>query len=158
MGVSNAYERSLVGDQIAQATPRLEASNGAKMTPEDLIIAAEKHLGKPYKFGANGDTEIDCSQLIVEALKANRVVHSQFDTTAAGLALYARPKSPQDVERGDLVFLRQKGVIAHVAIALGPAKNGSIEIIDASSDAKKVDKRFQQITSSIEVGTPYFYT
>lgn len=157
MGVSNAYERSLGGDQIAQAIPRIEAVNGAKITPEALIIAAEKHMGKPYKFGANGDTEIDCSQLIVEALKTNRVVHSRYDTTAAGLALNSRPKSPQDVERGDLVFLRQKGVIAHVAIALGPANHGEIEIIDASSDAKKVSKRTQRITSSVEVGTPYFY-
>lgn len=157
VGVSNAYERSLGGDQIAQAIPRIEAVNGAKITPEALIIAAEKHMGKPYKLGANGDTEIDCSQLIVEALKTNRVVHSRYDTTAAGLALNSRPKSPQDVERGDLVFLRQKGVIAHVAIALGTANNGEIEIIDASSDAKKVSKRTQKITSSVEVGTPYFY-
>lgn len=157
MGVANAYERNLTSDSVAQAVPRTESINGAKITPDELIAAAEGHMGKPYQLGANGDVAIDCSQLIVEALKANKVVHSRFDTTAAGLALNTRPKSATEVQRGDLVFLRTGSNITHVEIALGPVKNGVIEILDASSNAKKVSKRTQKIGPNVEVGTPYFY-
>ncbi len=157
MGVANVYERALGSAEIAQAVPRIDAINGAKITPDDLIASAEKHMGKRYSLGANGDVAIDCSQLVVEALKDNRIVHSRFDTTAAALALNTRPKSPESVERGDLVFLRTNGNITHVEIAMGPAKNGVIDILDASSNAGKVSKRQQKITSNVEVGTPYFY-
>lgn len=157
MGVANAYERNLISENNAQAVPRTEAMNGAKITPDNLIAAAEGHMGKKYQLGANGDTAIDCSQLIVEALKENRVVHSKFDTTAAGFALNSRPKAVSEVQRGDLVFLRTNGNITHVEIALGPVKNGVIEILDASSNAKKVSKRSQKVGPNVEVGTPYFY-
>lgn len=157
MGVANAYERGLLSANIAQAVPRIDAIAGARISPEDLIASAERHMGKPYKMGANGNTAIDCSQLIVEALKDNRVVHSRFDTTAAGLAMNARPKSVTSVARGDLVFLRKGGNITHVEIALGPVVNGSIEVLDASSNAGKVSQRTQKVTSEVEVGTPYFY-
>lgn len=50
MGVANAYERALGSEQVAQAVPRIEAVNGAKITPEDLIAAAESHMGKPYRL------------------------------------------------------------------------------------------------------------
>lgn len=107
MGVANAYERNLRMDDIQAAVPRIDALNGAKIEREALISAAEKHLGKPYRYGANGDVAIDCSQLIVESLKENRVVHSRFDTTAASLEMASRPKRVESVERGDLVFLRK---------------------------------------------------
>lgn len=107
MGVANAYERNLRMDDIQAAVPRIDALNGAKIDREALISAAERHLGKPYSYGANGNIAIDCSQLIVEALKENRVVHSRFDTTAAGFEMASRPKQVGAVERGDLVFLRK---------------------------------------------------
>ncbi len=68
-----------------------------------------------------------------------------------------RPKSVEAVAKGDLVFLRTAGSITHVSIALGPVVNGSIEILDASSDAGKVSKRSQKIGAHVEIGTPYFY-
>ena len=40
-------------------------------TPDALIKSAEKYLGWPYKYGANGsskETGIDCSQLVVNSL------------------------------------------------------------------------------------------
>lgn len=157
MGVANAYERALSSSEIAQAVPRIDAMSGAKITPDILIASAEKHLGKPYKYGANGNAAIDCSQLVVEALKDNRVVHSRYDDTAAGFAMKCQPKNPESVQRGDLVFLRKDGRVTHVEIALGPATNGSIPILDASSNAGIVSKRHQKITSEVEVGTPYFY-
>jgi hypothetical protein len=108
MGVANAYERALSSSSIAQAVPRIDAINGARITPDILIASAERHIGKPYKYGADGKASIDCSQLVVEALKDNRVVHSRYDDSAAGFAMKSQPKNPGSVQRGDLVFLRTK--------------------------------------------------
>ncbi len=99
MGVANAYEHGLSSEKIGGAVARIDALPGARITPDILIASAEKHLGKPYKIGGNGDQTIDCSQLVVEALKDNRVVHSRFDTNAATLAINTTPKNPVDVGR-----------------------------------------------------------
>ena len=70
LGVSNVYERSLGGGGISTAVVREERLPGASMTREDLISGASIHMGKAYKWGADGKNLIDCSQLIVESLKS----------------------------------------------------------------------------------------
>ena len=128
------------------------------MNRESLIAYAEEHLGKTYRFGADGNTEIDCSQLVVESMKKAGVVRSDYDTTAAGLFDLSAGKPTGEVRRGDLVFLRRGGKITHVEIALGPVENGRIPIIDASSNAGKVTKRYQSVGPSVSVGSPLFVT
>ncbi len=156
MGVSNAYERNL-GTAIAQ-TPRRNRTEAfaEKMNREELIAYAEEHLGKTYRFGADGNTEIDCSQLVVESMKKAGVVRSDYDNTAAGLFDLTASKSPNEIRRGDLVFLRRGGRITHVEIALGPVENGRIPIIDASSNAGKVTKRYQALGPTVTAGSPLF--
>jgi cell wall-associated NlpC family hydrolase len=155
MGVSNVYERAVAARGTEEAIVRIDPLPGAKITSEELIRFAEEHIGKPYKLGANGDVAIDCSQLVVEALKKARVVHSRFDTTAANFSLNSTPKEVSATERGDLVFLRKSGRVTHVAIALWKPVNGEIEIIDASTNTGMVSKRKQKITSEVEVGKLY---
>ncbi|MFZ3232633.1 MAG: NlpC/P60 family protein [Patescibacteria group bacterium] len=156
MGVSNAYERNL-GTAIAQ-TPRRNRTEAfaERMGREDLISYAETHLGKTYRFGADGNTEIDCSQLVVESMKKAGVVRSDYDNTAAGLFDLTASKSTNEIRRGDLVFLRRGGRITHVEIALGPVENGRIPIIDASSNAGKVTKRYQAVGPTVTAGSPLF--
>lgn len=156
MGVSNAYERG-IGTAIAQ-TPRKNRTEAfaERMDRETLIAHAETHLGKTYRFGGDGNTEIDCSQLVVEAMRAAGVVRSDYDTTAAGLLDLSVGKPVSEIRRGDLVFLRRGGRITHVQIALGPVENGRIPIIDASSNAGKVTKRYQAVGPTVSAGTPIF--
>lgn len=156
MGVSNAYERN-VGTAIAE-TPRRNRTEAfaERMDREELVTHAEEHMGKRYRLGADGTEAIDCSQLVVESMKKAGVVRSDYDNTAAGLFDLTAGKPASEVRRGDLVFLRRDGRITHVEIALGPVENGRIPIIDASSNAGKVTKRYQAVGSSVSVGSPLF--
>lgn len=154
-GVANAYERNL-GILLA-ATPRNRTEAFAeRMDRESLVAFAEEHLGKAYRFGADGNAEIDCSQLVVESMKRAGIVNSRYDTTAHGLFDLSIGKPASEVRRGDLVFLRRGDRISHVEIALGPVENGMIPIIDASSNAGKVTKRYQKIGPTVSVGSPIF--
>lgn len=128
----------------------------AKLTPDALVSYAEDHLGKPYRLGANGKKAIDCSQLVVEALKTAGVVGEKFDTTAAGFRGMSEAKKVSQVEKGDLLFLHKKsGHVSHVAIALSaPDSKGYIEIIDASSSQGAVTKRrFHMSMANLSAGS-----
>lgn len=156
VSVSSAYERNL-GTLIAETPRRTRTEAFAEtMDREDLVRFAEEHLGKPYVYGANGDRAIDCSQLVVESMKRTGIVNSHYDNTAAGFFDQSVPKPASDVRRGDLVFLSKGGRITHVEIALGPVENGKIPVIDASSNAGKVSKRYQTVGASVRVGEPIF--
>ena len=141
--------------------PRIEAW-ADKTNPEDLISSAQKHIGEKYVWGGVGDGRgVDCSGLVVAALQERGVVSSSYDNSAAGFFDGTIPKKPQDVKRGDLVFLQSGGRITHVEIATGPVQNGEIPILDASSathNAGKVTERTQKINSRVLVGTPLFYS
>lgn len=150
-GVSNVYERTTSTAGAMEAIARIDPLPGARITSDDLILFAEEHIGKPYVYGSDGKTSMDCSQLVVESLKKARVVHSGFDTTAEMLSLNSSTKNPANTERGDLVFIRKNGRIAHVMIALSSTRNGTIRVIDASPRAG-VSERTIEITSDIEVG------
>ncbi len=128
----------------------------AKLTPDALVSYAEDHLGKPYRFGANGKKAIDCSQLVVETLKTAGIVGDKFDTTAAGFRGMSEAKKVSQVEKGDLLFLHKKsGHVSHVAIALSASDSkGYIEIIDASSSQGAVTKRkFHMSMANLSAGS-----
>ncbi|MDQ1344360.1 MAG: hypothetical protein QG650_1081 [Patescibacteria group bacterium] len=156
MGVSNAYERN-IGTAIAE-TPRRNRTEAfaERMGREELVAYAEEHMGKRYRLGADGVEATDCSQLVVDAMKKAGVVRSDYDNTAAGLFDLTVGKPSSEVRRGDLVFFRRAGRISHVEIALGPVEDGRIPIIEASSRAGKVIKRYQAVGSSVAVGSPIF--
>ena len=142
--------------------PRTEAW-ADRTTPDAFISAAYKHLGKDYVWGGGrkeSDTGIDCSGLVISALKDNGVVSSTYNNNAQGFFDGTVPKNVRDVKRGDLVFLRSGDRITHVEIALGPVHNGEIPIIDASSarhNVGKVAERTQVINNRVLVGSPLFY-
>lgn len=129
-----------------------------KTTPERLIQAVYRHMGKRYQLWGDGRHSIDCSQLVIEGLKDCWVCDQSFDTTAHNLARYFTiPKNPYQVVRWDLVFLMKGERITHVAIALWSPVWNSIPIIDASSNVGRVSIRYQRIHSWVMVGTPTFY-
>ncbi|WP_281290531.1 transglycosylase family protein [Embleya hyalina] len=105
----------LSGTPDRSATPR--TSDTATASKADAAIAfAERQLGKPYRWGAEGPDAFDCSGLVQQAWAAAnvsipRVTYAQF---AKGTRI---PLS--QLSRGDLVFYRSAG---HVGIYVGEGR------------------------------------
>lgn len=154
----------------------LRAGNGEvkwKTTPDDILEIAMKYLWWKYKMWWSGEWpkhEIDCSQLVVQCMKyckstnGNGIVSQNYDNTAQWLYNLVDKKPKEQVKKWDLVFLfnEKQNRITHVEIATGPAVNGEIPIIDASSNAKGVRERKQSFSYhnwkwKVLVWTPRFY-
>lgn len=109
-------------------------SEKEKIARTKLYLEVQKHLGKPYVWGANSYSSFDCSSLMQivfrDALKLNiaRVSRNQSETVGKKISL-------NNVRMGDLLFFETtgKGVISHVGMYVG---NG--EMIHASSKSGKV--------------------
>lgn len=96
----------------------------SNITGDDIIVAAKKHLGKPYVWGGDGVSGIDCSLLTLMAFKdcgldlQTRNAQYQHDLYKSKGALV----KSSEAKPGDLVFFWEpdhaKG-IAHVGIYAG---------------------------------------
>lgn len=96
---------------------------------EDIAIEAKKHLGKPYKWGANGPNSFDCSGYTkyVFSTVGKSLPRVSRDQAKVGEAI-----GRKDLRVGDLVFFDTTGAmnnrITHVGIYIG-----NNEFIHASS-------------------------
>lgn len=97
-----------------------------------VIAAARAQIGKPYKWGATGPDEFDCSGLMWSAWGT---AGKRFRrTTAAGLFSKLRPIARAALQPGDMVFYgASAGTIHHVGLYIG---NG--QMIHAPSTGKNV--------------------
>jgi murein DD-endopeptidase MepM/ murein hydrolase activator NlpD len=123
------------GSYTADPTYGYAGSPMGDGTFEALIAEAEKHLGKPYIFGANGPNAFDCSSFVSWALTYSGVKNTGR-LTAAGLYGVCDPVSPSEAMPGDLVFWEKTystaSPITHVAIYVGKM-NGRDLVIHAGS-------------------------
>ncbi len=95
----------------------------------EIVQISKEHLGKPYKWGANGPNSFDCSGL-------TRYVYSQvgiqLPRVSRDQAKVGQAVSRSDLIAGDLIFFDTSGsmnnVITHVGIYIG-----NNEFIHASS-------------------------
>lgn len=114
-----AYEKELTQELAEEAA----ADN---MPIEDQIIAyAMEFLGVPYKFGASGPKEFDCSGFTREVFG-----HFGYDIAHSSQVQYTQSKqitSYSQLRRGDLVFFGgRKDIrkIGHVGIVVDVVKSG----------------------------------
>ena len=68
-----------------------------------LIAEAQKHLGKPYVFGASGPNSFDCSGFVCYVFNQSGVANVGR-TTAQGLYNMSTPVSRENARPGDLIF------------------------------------------------------
>lgn len=87
-----------------------------------LLEEAQKHLGKPYVFGASGPDTFDCSGFVCYALNRSGTA-SVGRTTAQGLYNLCTPVSRDEAKPGDLIFFTgtysTPNACSHVGIYLG---------------------------------------
>lgn len=89
-----------------------------------LMAEAQKHLGKPYVFGAKGPDTFDCSGFVCWSLSKSGI-HS-IATNAQGLYNATTPVSPENARPGDLIFFHSTysthNTVTHVGIYIGNGK------------------------------------
>ena len=88
-----------------------------------LFSEADKHIGKRYKFGANGPANFDCSSFVCWTFR-NSGVKNMPRTTALGIYRnYCTPISPSEAKPGDIIFFKgtytTSSPISHVGIYAG---------------------------------------
>jgi cell wall-associated NlpC family hydrolase len=109
-----------------------------RATIQGVIATAEKQLGDPYVWGAQGPNSFDCSGLVYYCLKQAGSSRTRYD--AAGYSQvsdWQKITSMDKLEKGDLLFFSTNGKkVGHTGIYVGEGM-----MIDASSANGKVVKR-----------------
>ena len=88
------------------------------VTQGDLVSAAERYLGVPYRYGGEDRNGMDCSGLVWRAYMD--VSSSELPRTSRQLYRSGSQVAPGDEARGDLVFFATSGRgVNHVGITDG---------------------------------------
>ena len=109
----------------------------AMICPEKVVALLrrqKKQLGKPYKYGATGPDEFDCSGLVYYVFKETGKYTGQR-LSAAGYRSVSTPVSQQEAQSGDLVFFIKSGNTHHVGIYIG---NGQMIHAPRTGDVVKI--------------------
>jgi cell wall-associated NlpC family hydrolase len=122
----------------------------------DFVAVAERFLGTPYLWGGKTSLGLDCSGLVQLALNACGVPcprDTDMQEQALGSAL-VRPREPQQLRRGDLVFWKGHVAIVrddatvvhanasrHMAVALEPTAEALPRIRAIAGDITSVRRR-----------------
>jgi murein DD-endopeptidase MepM/ murein hydrolase activator NlpD len=87
-----------------------------------LITEANKHLGKPYVFGANGPNAFDCSSFVCWVYTYSGV-YNMPRTTAQGIYNQTTPIPSSEAKPGDIIFFTgtysPPNAVSHVGIYVG---------------------------------------
>ena len=126
------YEASRVSGRIAvgkingQATRLLAMYDGtvvqSQTQADKLISEAEKHLGKPYVWGAKGPNSFDCSGFVYYVFSQFNIILNTPTTTQVGYGSYV---AYNNLQKGDLVFFNDTydgSNPTHVGIYIGNGK------------------------------------
>jgi cell wall-associated NlpC family hydrolase len=116
-----AFDRWMAG---AQGVAGLTAADGAAPAARKAVQVALAQLGAPYRWGATGPNEFDCSGLMSFAYRlANAPVPRTSRTQYAALAQAGRSVAMNALLPGDLVFFAtdpgNPATIHHVGMYVG---------------------------------------
>ncbi len=106
-----------------QPKPEPQPEPSAPPIAEQLVAAALKHVGKPYRLGANGPSVFDCSGLTSYVFRQFGYIlpRASYSQAKVGQAV-----SYNQLQPGDLVFFkntwRNDGRVDHVAIYMGDGR------------------------------------
>ena len=129
--------KDTVSSVVAAEPPQQPSSSPAELPKElsDQVIAyARTFTGVPYKLGASGPKQFDCSGFTRYVFK-----HFGYELTQYSGAQFTQGRevpSYADLQKGDLVFFGKRGSvrnIGHVGIVVSVnEENGSFNFIHAS--------------------------
>ncbi len=129
-----AYGDQYYTDHVLRYYGCNDGSNDLSGESGDIVAAARKQLGKPYKYGATGPDEFDCSGLVYYVFKETGKYTGQR-LSAAGYRSVSTPVSQQEAQSGDLVFFIKSGNTHHVGIHIG---NGQMIHAPRTGDVVKI--------------------
>jgi hypothetical protein len=112
-----------------------------------LMEEAQKHLGKPYVFGAKGPDKFDCSGFVCWSLSKSGV--RNIATNAQGLYNASTPVSRENAQPGDLIFFKgtysTHNTVTHVGIYIG---NGQMIHAGKPVQYASIDTRYWRSIST----------
>lgn len=97
-----------------------------------IVEFAKTQIGKPYVYGANGNSSFDCSSFVQYVFK--KTLGITIPRVSAEQSVF-KPKLHNNIKKGDLLFFEtlEKGRISHVGMYIG-----NRQFIHASSKSKRV--------------------
>lgn len=90
------------------------------LSSENIVLTALTYMERPYKFGANGIYQMDCSAFVQRVFQVNGI---KLPRTTEEQARMGVPVSLTNIKPGDLLFFStyKKGP-SHVGIYIGNGK------------------------------------
>lgn len=128
------YALILIAFLLPLAAGAQAPSDSLKVSADDVIAYARSFTGTPYRLGASGPKEFDCSSFTTYVFK-----HFGYDIPAYSATQFRQGTavdSYADLRPGDLVFFGKKGrvrLIGHVGIVTEiDEERGAFTFIHAS--------------------------
>lgn len=119
---------------------------------DGIMEEARKHLGKPYKYGATGPNEFDCSGFVFYVYRVTGY-YTGPRSTAAGYKNIAAPISEAEAGPGDLVFFtNSSGNTHHVGIYMG---DGTMIHAPQTGDVVKISTIYRTNGDTVSFGRLY---
>jgi len=107
---------------LERATTKRIDYNASTSSNNKIIKIAQKHLGKPYKYGQVGPNSFDCSGFVYAVFKSSG--QNIPRTSIAQSKISGQKLSKNQLKEGDMVFFDTslKGHVNHSGIYLGGGK------------------------------------
>lgn len=145
--VNSKLDKSVISDMLKEDVAKRETANSSILSSEssqlinDLLIEANKHIGKPYVHGAKGPSRFDCSGF-------SSYVYKQFGYTLSPSSRTQYTEGVKvernDLQKGDLVFFTSRSSgknVGHVGIVVSADnKTGKFKFIHASIKGVKISE------------------